>query len=132
MKKIIIALCASLLAACGGEKRAYEQENEHEHEHEHEHEDTFSFSKEKAAMVGLQTKVVRPETFTEAIKTGGRILAAQGDELALVATLPGVVTFNKKAPFIEGAAVRKGQAVLSLLTGHLPEGDIVVRTRAAY
>lgn len=129
MKKIFLALGACLLVACAGEK--HDSEHENEHEHEHENEDTFNFSKEKAAVVGLQTKVVRMETFTEVIKTSGRILSAQGDEQILVATLPGVVTF-KKTPFVEGSAVRKGQAVLSLLTGHLPQGDIAIRTRAAY
>jgi RND family efflux transporter MFP subunit len=129
MKNIVFAFCACLLVACAGEKQDSGRENESGHEHEKE--DTFNFSKEKAATVGLQTKVVQPETFTEVIKTSGRILSAQGDEQTLVATLSGVVSF-KKTPFIEGSAVRKGQVVLSLLTDRLPDGDIVVRTRAAY
>ncbi|MDR1939109.1 MAG: efflux RND transporter periplasmic adaptor subunit [Tannerellaceae bacterium] len=138
MTKIFVVLCACLLVACGGNKAHSEHEGEHEgheHEHEHEHEhasdQTFDFDEEKAAAVGLQTQVVQPGIFTEVIKTSGRILAAQGDEQTLVATLPGVVAFKKTA-FIEGSAVRKGQAVLSLVTGNLADGDIAIRTRALY
>lgn len=129
MTKILVVLfSACLLTACGG----------NEHEHEHENEDTsgaqlstIEFDEEKALAAGLKTQVVQPGAFTQAIKTSGRILAAQGDEQTLVATLPGVVALRRTA-FAEGAPVGKGQAILSLMTGNLPDGDIAVRTRAAY
>ena len=135
MTKIFVLLSACLLIACGG------NESKHEHEHEHEHGNgettsdaqlaTIDFDEEKAIAAGLKTQTVMPGTFIQAIKTSGRILAAQGDEQTLVATLPGVVALRKTA-FVEGAPVRKGQAVLSLVTGNLIDGDIAVRTRALY
>ncbi|MDR1344259.1 MAG: efflux RND transporter periplasmic adaptor subunit [Tannerellaceae bacterium] len=141
MTKIFIILCTCLLAACGGNSPhpGHEgHENEHEHESEHDggetdnvNPSTVVFDKERAEAVGLKTQIVQPSVFTEAIKTGGRILAAQGDEQTLVATLPGVVALKSTA-FAQGATVKKGQAVLSLLTGNLPDGDVAVRTRAAY
>ncbi|MDR2389608.1 MAG: efflux RND transporter periplasmic adaptor subunit [Tannerellaceae bacterium] len=134
MTKIFFVLSACLLVACGGK----EQDNDRDHDHDHDHEETpdaqvatVSFDEEKALAAGLETQTVRPGTFTQAIKVSGRILAAQGDEQTLVATLPGVVALGKIA-FVEGAPVKKGQTLLSLLTGKLPEGDIAVRTRAAY
>ncbi|MDR2810264.1 MAG: efflux RND transporter periplasmic adaptor subunit [Tannerellaceae bacterium] len=137
MTKIFLVLSACLLVACGGNRTNSEYE-EHEHEHEHENEGSsgnelavVDFDQDKAIAVGLKTQVVEPGTFTQAIKTSGRILAAQGDEQTLVATLPGVVNFRKTA-FTEGTPVRKGQAVLSLVTGHLADGDVAVRTRAVY
>ncbi len=89
------------------------------------------FPEAKAAAAGLQTLTVTPGAFTQVVKTGGRIIAAQGDEQTMVATVAGVVTFNQ-TPFTEGSAVRKGQPVLSLVSGNLAEGDVTVRTRAAF
>jgi RND family efflux transporter MFP subunit len=125
---------ACLLAACG--KHTPPSSHEHEEEHEHGeagggHAGEIVFAEEKAAAVGLKTKTVQPEDFTEVIKVSGRIVSAQGDERTLVATVPGVVTFNH-TQFVEGEAVKKGQAVLSLVSGHIREGDIALRTRTAF
>ncbi|MDR1500113.1 MAG: efflux RND transporter periplasmic adaptor subunit [Tannerellaceae bacterium] len=134
MTKIFFVLSTCLLVACGGE-RAHTEDEGHDHDNGHEEPaaqlSTFVFDAEKAAAVGLKTKVVERSTFMEAIKTSGRISAAQGDEQVLVATLPGVVTFGK-ASFVEGSAVRKGEAVLSISTGLLAGGDIAIRTRSLY
>jgi RND family efflux transporter MFP subunit len=135
MTKIYLVLCACLLAACAG-NRANPDREEQEHEHAGESASaaqgaTVDFDPERAAAVGLKTQAVRPGDFIRAIKAGGRILSAQGDEQTLAATLPGVVTF-RRAPLAEGTPVRKGQAVLSLATGSLAGGDVAVRTRAAY
>ncbi|MDR1879810.1 MAG: efflux RND transporter periplasmic adaptor subunit [Tannerellaceae bacterium] len=116
-----------------------EDEDGHDHEHEHDHghgteaghPDEIIFGKEKAIAAGLKTLTIQPGAFTEVIKTSGRILSAQGDEKTLVATAPGVVTLNR-TKFVEGSAVQKGQAVLSLVTGNIAGGDLSVRTRAAY
>lgn len=130
---------------------AHEHEHEgHDHEHEghnHEHEDhnhdhgkkaapaTHSneiiFGEELAKAVGLQTKVMKPAPFTDVIKTSGSILAAQGDETTVVATVPGIVTFGKLS-FVDGAAVRKGQAILSLASNTLSDGNVAARAKYAY
>lgn len=107
-------------------------DHEHEHEHEsHEHAGEISFKKAQAEAVGLQTMKVVLGTFTNVIKTSGRVLAAQGEEATVVATVPGVVTFGSLS-FVEGTAVRKGQAILSLASNTLSEGDVAAKAKFAY
>lgn len=140
MRKIYLAgvILTYLLVACNNNTSTHnhaEHEHEHEHDHSHdsesEHAGEIVFPKEKAIAVGLKTQRIEPAAFTDVIKTSGRIVSAQGDERTLVATVPGVVTFNS-TKFIEGSAVRKGQPVLSLVTSNLADGDIATRTRVAY
>lgn len=152
MKKIywVGALCAYLFAGCAGHaSHAGHEEHDHaseahEHtheqeEHDHEHEDhdhgheagEISFKKAQAEAVGLQTMTVNPAPFTEVIKTSGRIMAAQGEESVIVATVPGVISFGN-LPFVEGTAVRKGQAVLSIASNALSDGDVAARAKVAY
>ena len=121
MKKIYLVwvIFAYILAGCNGntaahgehEHEAHEHEEGHDHDHEghdheheghdHEHEETgeghageISFKKALAEAVGLQTSKVEPGVFTDVIKTSGRVMAAQGEESTVVATVPGVVTFG--------------------------------------
>lgn len=157
MKKIYLSwvLLTYLLAGCAGNTTTHDHDHEHEehelaeHDHEHEahdhdhaehghehkaahqHGDEISFKKANAEAIGLQTQVMKPTSFTEVIKTSGRILAAQGNESTLVATVPGVVTLGQ-LPFIDGTAVRKGQAVLSLASNALAEGDVAARAKHNY
>ena len=110
--------------------------HDHEHDHEHEHEAAANpgevvFKEANAKAVGLQTITVTPGAFTQVIRTSGQVLAAQGEESVMVATVPGVVSFGS-VPFTDGTAVRKGQAVLSIASNGLSEGDVAVRSKAAY
>lgn len=145
---------AYILAGCGnraatsGEHvhEAHEHEEghdhgEHDHDHEghdHEHEEAgggqageISFKKALADAVGLQTRKIEPGMFTDVLKTSGRVMAAQGEESTVVATVPGVVTFGKLS-FVDGAAVRKGQPLLSLASHNLSDGDVAAKARHAY
>ncbi|WP_288207401.1 efflux RND transporter periplasmic adaptor subunit [uncultured Parabacteroides sp.] len=160
MRKIYLlwVLCAYLLAGCSGgatkqdehdhDHEAHEHEEGHDHDHEghdHEHEghdhgkeaasgahaNEIIFKEELAKAVGLQTKVVEPAPFTDVIKTSGSVLAAQGDETTVVATVPGIVTFGSLS-FVDGAAVRKGQAILSLASSTLSDGNVAARAKYAY
>nr|WP_129734118.1 efflux RND transporter periplasmic adaptor subunit [Parabacteroides goldsteinii] len=156
MRKIYLlwVLCAYLLAGCSGgatkqdehDHEAHEHEEGHDHEHEgddHEghdhgkeaasgaHANEIIFKEELAKAVGLQTKVVEPAPFTDVIKTSGSVLAAQGDETTVVATVPGIVTFGSLS-FVDGAAVRKGQAILSLASSTLSDGNVAARAKYAY
>ena len=108
----------------------------HDHEHDHEHEAAANpgevvFKEANAKAVGLHTITVTPGAFTQVIRTSGQVLAAQGEESVMVATVPGVVSFGS-VPFTDGTAVRKGQAVLSIASNGLSEGDVAVRAKAAY
>lgn len=149
MKKIYLSwvLLVYLLAGCAGNTTTHEHDHEHEshelsehehseHEHEeheeaHQHGDEISFKKANAEAIGLQTQVMKPAPFTEVIKTSGRIIAAQGSESTIVATVPGVVTLGK-LPFIDGTAVSKGQTILSLASNALSEGDVAARAKHNY
>ena len=162
MKKIYLvgAMCAYLFAGCAGnasqaghdehnhELEAHDHEHEgedhdhdhegHEHEgHDHEHEaggthpGEIVFKKALAEAVGLQTVTVNPAPFTDVIKTSGRVMAAQGEESVIVATVPGVISFGS-LPFVDGTAVRKGQAVLSIASNALSDGDVAARAKFAY
>lgn len=123
-----------------GEDHEHEEAG-HDHEgeeHDHEHEaggahasGEIIFKKVLAEAVGLKTVKVEPGAFTDVIKTSGRVVAAQGEETAVVATVPGVVTFGK-LPFVDGTAVRKGQVLLSLSSSNLPDGNVAVKARYAY
>lgn len=121
------------------EEAGHDHEHEkagHDHEHDHEHEAAANpgevvFKEANAKAVGLQTITVTPGAFTQVIRTSGQVLAAQGEESVMVATVPGVVSFGS-VPFTDGTAVRKGQAVLSIASNGLSEGDVAVRAKAAY
>ena len=65
------------------------------------------------------------------IRSRGQVLAAQGEESVVVATVPGVVSFGS-LPFTDGTAVRRGQQLLSIASNGLSEGDVAVRAKAAY
>lgn len=162
MKKIYLlwVACAYLFAGCGGgntthEEAGHDHEQEeladheshnheaegHDHEaegagHDHEHEeaghsDEIIFKKALAEAVGLKTEVVEPAVFTDVVKTSGRVMAAQGDETTVVATVPGVVTFGKLF-FVDGTAVAKGQAILSLASSGISDGNVASRVKYAY
>ena len=160
MKKIYLlwVVFAYILAGCNGntathgehEHEAHEHEEGHDHDHEghdheheghdhdHEHEEAggghageISFKKALAEAVGLQTHKVEPGTFTDVIKTSGRVMAAQGEESTVVATVPGVVTFGNLS-FVDGTAVRKGQAILSLASSGLSDGNVAAKAKYAY
>ena len=145
MKKIYLvgAMCAYLFAGCAGnasqaghdehnhELEAHDHDHEghehegHDHEHEHEaggtHPGEIVFKKALAEAVGLQTVTVNPAPFTD----------AQGEESVIVATVPGVISFGS-LPFVDGTAVRKGQAVLSIASNALSDGDVAARAKFAY
>ena len=155
MKKIYLVwvIFAYILAGCNGntaahgehehEAHGHEEEHDHDHEghdhehegHDHEHEEAgeghageISFKKALAEAVGLQTSKVEPGVFTDVIKTSGRVMAAQGEESTVVATVPGVVTFGNLS-FVDGTAVRKGQAILSLASSSLSDGNVAAKAK---
>ncbi len=149
---IVWAACACLLLGCQS-KTAQPAHDEHNHEaeaghnheaedvsHNHDHESEapaeahageIGFSDELAEAVGLTTQRIEPSSFTNVIKTNGRILAAQGEESTVVATVPGIVTFGNLS-FVDGTMVSKGQTLLSLASSGLSDGDVAIRTRNAY
>ncbi|MDR0538191.1 MAG: efflux RND transporter periplasmic adaptor subunit [Tannerellaceae bacterium] len=142
---ILIYFIPALLFFYGCKNSARAPENVHEHEHAHsghchnhnheeedEHEDDeIIFTKEQAEAAGLKVEPARYGKFSSIIKTGGQILAAQGDEATVVSTANGIVSFGSSA-IIEGAYVRKGDAIVIVSSQNLPDGDPVVKAKIAY
>ena len=102
MKKIYFlmgALAVSMLSACHN----HDHEEEHAHgteetareDNHEEHADEIILTAEKAKAAGITTETVKRDTFRQIIKTGGQILAAQGEETTVVAGTSGVVRFAR-------------------------------------
>ncbi|MDR1200372.1 MAG: efflux RND transporter periplasmic adaptor subunit [Tannerellaceae bacterium] len=111
--------------------------HDHDHDHDHDHEkegestDEIAFSQEQAKLVGLMTETVSPGAFYQAIKTSGRIQASQGNEVVIVATSNGIVSFTNPS-ITDGAAVNAGQSVVVISAKKLLEGDPAVKAKIAY
>ncbi|MEG1585861.1 MAG: efflux RND transporter periplasmic adaptor subunit [Bacteroidales bacterium] len=107
----------------------------HDHSEEKEsHEDhpgEIVFSKEQAALVGLQTTVVKPHTFCEVIKTSGQIQASQGDEITVVATTNGVVSFANTS-VSEGTPINHGETIVTISSKNMSDGDPALKTKIQY
>lgn len=112
-------------------------DHDHDHDTDHGHDDknhnanNIEMSPEQAKSVGLEVMTVQPAEFCEVIKTGGRIISAQGDEKTISANVSGIVVFNKKS-VTEGAQVQSGEVLISISTKNIADGDVVVRIRNAY
>ncbi len=136
-------------AACGHTNDHADHDHDHDHNHEevhdhdhegHDHESEsvqstehpgeISFSKVQAEAAGLQIQQIAAKPFAAVIKVGGQIQAAQGDEITLVATAGGVVSFVKT--MVEGAAIKQGETLLTISAKNLAEGDPVLKTKLAY
>jgi RND family efflux transporter MFP subunit len=117
------------------EKHEHTEGDGHDHDHDHEKEDEstdeIAFSREQAVSAGLMTETVSPGTFRQALKTSGRILASQGNEVAVVATSNGIVSFANPS-ITEGMAVNAGQPVVTISAKKLLEGDPAMKAKIAY
>lgn len=137
MKIIYIAgvLCAALFVSCGGQSSSSEEAEEHEHEAaaqaEKGHTNEIPFDQTKQKAVGLQTTKIEPGTFTEVIRTSGKIMPAQGEESVVVATVSGTVKLGRTS-LIDGTAVNRGQSLLSISSSNLAEGDIAAKARNSF
>lgn len=127
-----------------GDGHDHSKEDGHDHSaedgHNHEgealekeggHSDEIPFTKEQAEAVGLQLEEVTPGTFSHVIKTSGQILSAQGDEATIVATSNGIVSFVNPS-ISDGAAVRAGEAIVTVSAKNLLEGDPAAKAKIAY
>lgn len=103
----------------------------HHHEDEHEHTDEITFTREQAEAAGLTIETVSPGTFLQVIKTSGQIEPAQGDEVTIVATSHGVVSFTNLS-VSDGTAVRAGEAIVSISARNLPDGDPAIKNKMEY
>ena len=98
---------------------------------EDDHSDEIPFTKQQAEAVGLTVEEVKAGTFSSVIKTSGQILSAQGDEATIVATSNGIVSFANPS-ISDGAAVRAGEAIVTVSAKNLLEGDPAAKAKIAY
>jgi RND family efflux transporter MFP subunit len=148
MKKymIYIACLLAILWGCNSKQKTDDHaghdhsEKGHTHaegeEHEHGNESAelsneISFSSEQAKSVDLEIVTIQPSAFHQVIKTSGRILSAQGDEVTIAATSGGIVSFNKSS-MNEGLAVRSGETLLSISSKNIVDGDPATRAKFTY
>ncbi|MGV8139174.1 MAG: efflux RND transporter periplasmic adaptor subunit [Mangrovibacterium sp.] len=116
----------------------HDHSSEDGHNHEDEalkkeggHSDEIPFTKQQAEAVGLKVEEVTLGTFSHVIKTSGQILSAQGDEATIVATFNGIVSFANPS-ISDGAAVRAGEAIVTISAKNLLEGDPAAKAKIAY
>ena len=128
------ALAVSMLSACHN----HDHEEEHAHgteetareDNHEEHADEIILTAEKAKAAGIATETVKRDTFRQIIKTGGQILAAQGEETTVVAGTSGVVRFART--LTAGAPVGRGTVLFHLSSDKIQGGDPVERAYVAY
>lgn len=97
----------------------------------HAHGEEIHFSAEQAQSAGLKVENVVAGSFRQVIKTSGEILAAQGDETLIVATTNGVVSFVNPS-ITEGDRIQSGQALATISSKNLLDGDPAAKAKAEY
>ena len=146
MKKIFFLMGAIIvlsLTACHHPHSTHNHEHEHQtshtHKHEHGHEqkgqqkttsDEIVIPEQKAQEIGIVTEVVTPAPFRQVIKTGGHILAAQNEEVAIVANSSGIVNFSRTIS--AGTQVNAGATIMTLSASKLQNGDPIEHARIIY
>jgi RND family efflux transporter MFP subunit len=115
-----------------GHEHEHEGHNHESEDHEHEgHDDEIQFSKKQAETIGLEVEVLQQTAFINVIKTGGQIQASQGDEVTIVSTTNGVVTFSNSS-ISDGTAVKTGETVATISAKNLLEGDPAAKAKIEY
>lgn len=126
-----IVVAASFICCSGNSEKHSEDAEEHHHEHE---EGVIHFSEKQMKAANLKVETVKPSDFSEVIRVSGQVMAAQGDEAAVVAKSSGVVTFTRDH-LSEGVAVRQGETFAHIAATGISGGDDVamnsVNLRAA-
>lgn len=117
--------------ACGGHDHDDSDHPGHSQEGEEADPDEIVFTPEQAARTDFEVTVLQPSSFNEVIKTGGRIMPAQGDEVSVVAPAAGIVSFAG-TKLSDGTAVARGQRLFYISTKNIASGDLLSRNKAAY
>lgn len=141
MKKNILSIAAIVLFSvvffsCN-EKHSDNDGHDHGQEtnakaDDHDHEEgLISFSAKQAESAGLQLETVKPETFSQVIKTSGQVLSAQGDEVTIVAASNGIISFAGNS-LAEGSDIRAGETIARISAKNLVDGDPYVKSKIAF
>ena len=116
---LFTAACgALLLAACGHGGGHAEDADGHAAEGK-EHSDEIVIDTAEARASGIAVETVQPGEFSGVIPCGGKILAAQGDEATVTATVAGIVRLVRGVA--EGSPVGRGAAVFTISSRKLQD-----------
>ena len=103
----------------------------HDHGHDHgSNPDEIILAPEKAKAAGVASVEIQPKSFRQVIKASGEVQAAQGNESTIVASVSGVVSFQRSVT--EGMQVGKGATIMTISASKLQDGDPAERARIAY
>lgn len=83
----------------------------------------ITYLKEQAWKVEFANEPVEKKSFTNVIKTSGKLLSAQGDEMVVVAKASGIVLFSNQS-LIQGSPIQKGQTIMSVSGEDLSEFNL--------
>lgn len=130
-----------MLFGCGHNHADHDDHDHELHEHqaktdeheadEHEHaSDEIILPPAKAEAAGVKVEMIERAPFAGVLRTGGRILAASGEEKTVVAPVAGIVKMRRSLS--EGQQVGKGEALFTVTTASLPEGDFSTRNKIVY
>lgn len=105
----------------------YHCEHDWEEFHESEHiANTINFTKEQSWAVDFATQPVIQEPLGQVIRTTGRLLPAQSDEMILVAGISGTVSFVGKS-ILPGLRVNKSEVLLSISSKGMADDNFAFR-----
>ena len=88
------------------------------------------FTKEMSWKVDFSTDSCRRELFGQVIRTMAQVLPAQGDERVVAAKANGIVTLTANG-LTEGKAVSAGQALMTIESSGMADGNLRVRYQEA-
>jgi RND family efflux transporter MFP subunit len=120
--RLAFLLAAGTTLSCSHNHAAEEEKHE-----EHDHEGVIVLDPHQAEKIGLKTETVVKSSFSPAIKVGGKVLAANGNEKTVAATTNGLVTYSGN--LYEGNAVRAGQTLFSISSKGVENGDPIEKAR---
>jgi RND family efflux transporter MFP subunit len=130
MKKYLFVLIAVTLCIVGCNEQ---RENKYTQNSEEppQSPDEIRFTKVQAEGAGLQVQTIIQGTFRQVIKTSGQILAAQGDEIMVVATSNGIISFAGSI-ITDGTAIKNGETMATISAKNLLDGDPTEKARIEY
>ncbi|MEW5845667.1 MAG: efflux RND transporter periplasmic adaptor subunit [Bacteroidota bacterium] len=110
-----------------GQFTIYHCEHDWEESQEHSHVvNTIKFTKEQSWSVDFATLNVIPQPVGQVIRTTGRVLPAQSDEVVLVAGISGVVNFSGRS-ILPGMQVGKSEVLFSISSQGMADDNFALR-----
>lgn len=101
-----LSFCALFIVSCSGGKQ---QEENHDHEHDHEF---FEVNEKQKALAGIVTGLPEMRVIAKRISVSGVVDVPPESRADISAPLGG---FVRKAPYYEGAKVKKGEILVGLV-----------------